>query len=282
MLLERFLKEPISIQYLGTAFTQPCLEAIRSLIQHRIPISTIKLLTAPEGQSSRHGFLMGTEQDELIAIRPGFTSGYCGEGPRGLASALQILSAFEFQVEEHVVTLRLLNRLESAALTTQDLKFLDTSTQLTPTRLHNYIYEAGMQGRSLGTALRTFEPIIPFGIIDERLADLAIRFFEDPNARLINGYARLEGFIKNRTGLSGAANKLFSAAFEGPTPKLRWLDLDPSEQIGRAGLFKSAYQTYRNRRVHNEVDPNDRLDLAELLLLNNLFVLESCAVTIDG
>lgn len=279
MLLGRLLKDPITVQYLGTAYTRPCLEAIRSLVQQRVPVSTIKLLTGFSGQSAKHAFLIKTELDELIAIRPGFTSGYSGEGPRGLASALQIFDAFGFAVEEHVVPLLLLNRIESAALTVQDLKQLDASMPVMPMRLHDYIYEAGLHHLHLGAKLRAFEPVIPFGLIDERLADLAVGFFEDPNARLITAYARLEGIIKNRTGLRGAAHKLFSAAFEGPTAKLTWLGIDPSEQIGRAALFKSIYQTYRNRRVHNEVRSDDRKDVAELLLLNNLFVLESSAVT---
>lgn len=274
----RLPKEPITVQYLGTEYTQPCLEAVRTLMQQRVSISAVRLLTGLEGRSARHGFLITTELDELIAIRPGFSSGYIGEGPRGLASALQIFDAFGFAVEEHRVPLPLLTRIDGARLTEHDLARIEASVPVMPTRLHDYIYDAGAYHRPLNATLREFEPTIPFGIIDGRLADLAIGFFEDPNSRLMSGYARLEGIIKKRTGLRGAASKLFSSAFEGTAARLTWLGIDPSEQIGRSALFRSVYQTYRNRRVHNEAPSDEAMDLAELLLLNNLFILESSAV----
>ncbi|PCD01152.1 TIGR02391 family protein [Halopseudomonas pelagia] len=278
MQFERFAKEPLAIQYLGTEYTQPCLDALRSLIQLRVPISQVKLLTASEGQTNIHGFLISTELDELIAIRPGFSSGYPDEGSRGLATAIELLRTFRFEVEEYSVSGKLLARVKRAALTLQDLKFLESANPIMPIGLDDYVYDAGLFGRPPGVFLRGFEPCIPLALIDERLADLVVDFFEHSNARLMSGYARLEVIIKNRTGLNESAGKLFRAAFDGTSPYLMWPEIDQGERVGRVGLFVSVYQTYRNRRAHNEVVANEHLDLTELLLLNNLFVLERSAV----
>ncbi|SDT89129.1 TIGR02391 family protein [Halopseudomonas salegens] len=278
MLLERFSKELPTIQYLGTEYTQPCLNALRSLIQSRVPISQVRLLTADAGHSKIHGFLISTELDELIAIRPGFASGYPGEGPKGLASAIKLLQYFRFEIEEYSVPHNLLSRIERAALTLKDIRFIDSATPIMPIRLHDYVYGAGMFEQPPCFSLRGFEPSIPLALIDDRLADLVIDFFEHSSARLMSGYARLEVLIKDRTGLNKTASDLFQAAFGGASPLLIWPDISRGEQEGRLLLFKSVYQTYRNRRAHSEVEPSERHDLAELMLLNNLYILESSVV----
>ncbi|MCY1523989.1 hypothetical protein D9M68_589040 [compost metagenome] len=271
-----------AIQYLGTEYTQPCLDALRILIQQRNLTDPVRMLTEKSGSPIRHAFLITTETQELIFVRPGFTSGYNGEGPRGLALALRLLDAFDFHVEEHIVSSKVMDRILSATLTQQDLMNLESSIKVLPSRLYDYAYDVGMHSRPPAAALRSFEPIIPFGIIDDRIADLAIHFFKDTNAQLLTGYSRLESLIRNRTGLSGAGSKLFSAAFRGSPPLLGWPDIDPNEQAGRANLFISVFQAYRNRRAHNELTADQKHDLAELLLLNNLYLLERTAVRGTG
>lgn len=282
MFSDRFSTDVPTIQYIGTKYTRPCLDALKSLIQLRVPISQVKLLTANDGQIKIHGFLVITELDEIIAIRPGFASGYPGEGSRALAIAIRLLQTFDIEVEEFDVTGKLMNRLEQAALTLHDLKFLENVPPILPTRLTDYLYDAGMFGQPPGVVLRGFESCIPFALIDDRLADLVIGFFENSNARLMTGYARLEVIIKNRIGINKSASELFQAAFGGGSPVLVWPDISRGEHEGKLLLFKSVYQTYRNRRAHNEIPPNEELDLTELLLLNNLYILERSAQTVSN
>jgi hypothetical protein len=52
----------------------------------------------------------------------------------------------------------------------------------------------------------------------------------------------------------------------------------PSEQIGRTNLFTGAYMAFRNRRAHQEPDPNNTDALQEFLLINHLYNLEQQAV----
>ncbi|MFZ6049543.1 TIGR02391 family protein [Pseudomonas sp. CR3202] len=281
-MLSRFIfrESGKAIQYLGTEYTQPCLEALRVLIQQRPQINLVRVLTEKSGSPVRHAFLITTETQELIFIRPGFTSGYQGEGPRGFASALLLMKSFDLHIEEHIVPSRVLDRILTATVTPQDLMDLQKSIAVLPTRLYEYIYNVGAHEALPTNTLRSFSPVIPFGIIDDRIADLAIHFFKDANAQLLTGYSRLESLIRNRTGLSGAGSKLFSAAFRGSPPLLGWPDIDPNEQAGRANLFVSVYQAYRNRRAHNEIIEDQKKELAELLLLNSLYLLERTAIRV--
>ncbi|EJO34973.1 hypothetical protein ACINWCA157_0208 [Acinetobacter radioresistens WC-A-157] len=48
-------------------------------------------------------------------IRAGFTSGYLGEGPKGLAKALSLLEKHRIETEEILVSKKLLNRLNSSS-----------------------------------------------------------------------------------------------------------------------------------------------------------------------
>ena len=43
--------------------------------------------------------------------------------------------------------------------------------------------------------------VVPFAIVDGRLVDLALSFWEEPDHRLVTGYRRLEDIVRERTGL---------------------------------------------------------------------------------
>lgn len=201
-MLERFIKEPYEgPQYLGTVNSQPCLNALRTLLQQQTAISRVRLLTELVS-APRHAFLITTEIDELIAIRPGFTSGYLGEGPRALASALLLLDAFGFHVDEHVVSSRIIDRIVAASLTSKDIKEIDAVVEVRPTRLHEYIFDAGMHGRTSGQVLRAFEPVMPYALIDDRISDLALDFLGIRIFWLIGSYHD-DGTNHQLSGLPG-------------------------------------------------------------------------------
>jgi uncharacterized protein (TIGR02391 family) len=130
---------------------------------------------------------------------------------------------------------------------------------------------------------------MPFGILDPRLADLALDFHAAPDRVLLDGFRRLEDRIRERTGLAEHGTKLFSQAFAGDDSRLVWnmpsnargaeRDLiEKGEQAGRAQLFTGAYQAFRNPRAHRTLNHSAAEALSEFLVLNQLFRFEAEAV----
>lgn len=140
--------------------------------------------------------------------------------------------------------------------------------------MNDYILNKHYDDERSGKLWQEFHPVIPFAIIDSRITDLAIRFWEDPDNNLLSGYRRLEDIVRGRTGIDEHGAKLFSQAFSGPTSSLNWKDLDSGEQVGRVNLFTGVYMAYRNPRAHRELENYDNDLLAEFLLLNHLYFLE--------
>ena len=86
MLNTLFNQPSEEIQYMGTPYTQDCLEAIGFILQTQQRIEIALLLSYDQ----RHAYLIKSARNIYI-IRSGFSSGYSGEGPKGLASSLQLL-----------------------------------------------------------------------------------------------------------------------------------------------------------------------------------------------
>jgi hypothetical protein len=106
------------------------------------------------------------------------------------------------------------------------------------------------------------------------LIDLALHFWENPDDKLLTGYRRLEGTIRERTRLNEHGTKLFAKAYAVSAPRLRWKDCSDGEMAGRANLFAGAFGAHRNPRAHKELKSNRVEQLSEFLLLNHLFRLE--------
>ena len=128
--------------------------------------------------------------------------------------------------------------------------------------------EQHIDSRRQGTFWRDFPPVIPYGIIDSRIADLALGFWQNPDDRILTAYKRLEDIIRTRTGLKGHGTKLFSKAFSGETAQLYWKDIDDGEKTGRANLFTGAFMAHRNPLAHRETKNYPDQQLTESLLLN--------------
>jgi Protein of unknown function (Hypoth_ymh) len=122
-----------------------------------------------------------------------------------------------------------------------------------------------------------FPPVIPFAIIDPRIIDLALSFWENPDDKLLKGYRRLEDAIRKRTRLEDHGERLFSKAFIPPDAKLHWEGIDGGEAMGRSQLFTGAFKAHRNPRAHRELKTNSHDHLTEFLLLNHLYRLEKQA-----
>lgn len=268
-----------SIQYLGVdGITSSCLQAIRRLIQWGDRIVSAKLITC----SHRHGFLMIINHGDVVVIRSGFASGYPGEGPTGLAHALRLLEVHEVEVDEVEVDSGCMERFNGAALTDQDVTFMESGRPVRPMRICEYMAARGFEEAEPKRMYDKFPPVIPYSIVDRRLCDIAITFHRDPDAALLTAFRRLEDTVRVRSGLEEHGGKLFSRAFGGPGALLRWNGLGhENETIARVNLFVGVYGAFRNPRAHSagdrEANPGDLL--GQFLLVNQLFLMEAEAET---
>jgi len=273
------------LEYHGSnGITQYCLDAIARLIQFGDRVEKSWLLSGPadEWNCRTHAFILTINAGQLVVIGPGFSSGYGGEGCKGLSKALQLLMRHKAEVEEFEIKSDVMNRLEHRCLLSSDIESIESSNHVRPNRYYDYIFfDTKLAKKVFGDRELNllFPPVIPFAIIDTRILDLALNFEEQPDLSLLSGYRRLEGFVRDKheelKGLSAA--KLFSKAYQGENAILEWLDIDKSEAEGRASLFIGVFKSYRNKRSHHELGDDMASVLRELLLLNELFILESQA-----
>lgn len=263
------------IQYLGdNGVTQDCIIALANLIQTHSELEFALLLSC----DNYHGFVIQDHRENFYVIRSGFTSGYPGEGPKGLAKALVLLEKHQIEVEEINITSKLLNKLNQAILSDQDINTFFKTPAIRPLRLADYIYPFQEQLNKVRT-LQSYYPLeLPYAILDDRIFDLALLFKSDPDAALLKAYKRLEDIVRTRTGIKESNSKLFSQAFTLSTSPLTWNVPDKAEIVGRANLFIGTYQAFRNARAHRESIENKLQMYREFLLINELFILESEAI----
>jgi len=267
--------KPAGIQYIGLAgVSASCIRAVRRILQYGDRVVSAKLLTSHQS----HCLLLELDSVETMAVKSGFASGYGGEGPRALATVLNMLYAQGAEINEYKVSSDLLERLDASALTIRDLDSLDTMRPVRPNRWYDYIFDAGVEHLGAAGIWHQFDPTIPWAIIDPRIADLALNFFEDPDRSISTGFRRLEDIVRKRINDTASSVRLFAIAFQGDKSKLFWGDIDSGEHNGRGQLFSGAYMAYRNPRAHKELKDGVRAALSEFVLLNQLYVLEGEAI----
>lgn len=267
--------KPADIQYAGlSGITQECINGVLRLIQFGDRITIARILSCQHS----HGLLLTINTGDFVGVKTGFGSGYSGEGSRGLSFVLQLLEFHGAEIEEFDVKEGFLDRLDSCALTGRDLAVIDQARPIRPTRWHSYLLSDERGRRKTGALWDEFPRVMPFSLIDSRMADLALRFLERADDNLLVGYRRLEDIVRNRIGAEDHGAKLFSKAFVGPKAILGWKDLDEAESAGRANLFVGAYLAFRNPRAHRELQYSDCGALMEFLLLNQLYLLEANAI----
>lgn len=270
--------ELAGIEYLGAdGITATCVSAIARLLQDWEVLRPAYLLSC--GQ--QHAFIVTTHPSDTIAVKSGFTSGYGGEGPRGLSDAVALLESHEVDVEEHEVTNDFLNRLNQSCLLIDDIRALKSTDPIRPKRLDTYRLD---HGRSYELANRNlsqkYPRSLPFRIVDPSIMDLAVQFDQNADSALTSAYRRLEDRVRERSGLTTeSGSKLFTQAFLNSDSPLTWHVPDTAESKGRAQLFIAAYMAFRNARAHREGTYTWEEASREFLLINQLFSLERTAVT---
>jgi len=264
------------VQYVGlSGISRACLDAVRRYVQYGDRIESAKVLTTA---SRMHALLLFIDSSETVAVKSGFSSGYSGEGPRTFAETLRLLIDYGVDIEECEVDEAVVARVDASALTSKDLLLLASSKVVRPCRIHDYIYDGlGREGRQREqwSSIRT---VMPWSLIDQRIVDLALRFFEENDDSLHRGFRRLEDIVRARIESTGSSSQLMAQAFQGENSRLTWEDVEPAEQSGRAQLFVGGYLAYRNRRAHREMQQRAEDALPEFLLLNHLYVLESKSI----
>ena len=269
------IEQLAGIQYGGEAgCSAECQDAVVRLLQHGDRIVLCRVLSS----SRDHCLLLTINVGDLVAVKSGFASGYGGEGPSTFSYVLELLDAHNVEIEEYDVEPSVIERVDICALTKRDLKNLEDARPVRPNRWPDYIKNRHLGWRDGHTLWREFPPVIPYAIVDPRLFDLALSFWEGADERLLSAYRRLEDIVRDRTGLRDHGSKLFSRAFIGDGAVLRWPALDAGEQAVRGQLFTSAYGVHRNPRAHRELKERAEDQLSEFLLLNHLYRLESNAI----
>ena len=264
----------MDIQYVGDAgVTQLCVEAVCRHLQYGGPYVDARLLSA----RGAHALLLLTTVGELVAVRSGFASGYDGEAPRGLSTVLSLLQSFGIFTFEIVVSAALLKRLNGAKLSADDVRLVTGAPPAFGGDAFHHMTVKHASSNRGELLVRSFLPVVPFGVLDPRLVDLAVTFWDEPDDRLMKGYRRLEDLVRKRTTIDEHGAKLFSSAF-GSKGRLTWEGISDAECDARTQLFASAFRAFRNARAHREVRDSPSDQLAELMTLNHLYRLESQAI----
>lgn len=267
---------PAGIEYVGiSGISRECQDAVLRFIQFGTRITCVCILSA----KSRHCLLLTLEGGDQAAVKSGFATGYGGEGPRRFSYVLQVLESHGATIVERDVARSLLAKIDDSALTKSDLRRLKKMSTVRPSRWHDYVSEQDFNEAREGTLWRReFPAVMPFALIDARIMDLALDFWNRPDNSLLVGYRRLEDIVRERTTIEQHGARLFSQAFNPGDGPLTWEHLDNGERVGRMQLFTGTYGAHRNRRAHRELRTHSEELLAEFLLLNHLYCLERDAV----
>ena len=270
-------KQPAGIQYLGeSGLTESCKQAVIKLIHFGDKIEEVKIITAEGDHSNSHALLLTIDYGTQVAIKDGFSSGYPGEGPRGYAFVLNLLSQYTENIGEYITPINIFERLVKSCLTAQDIESIDNLKKVRPARWYDFV---PYRKEDKPDVFYEFPLTIPMALIDHRLIEIALEFNSNPDNSILNAYRKIESIVRERTNLTHeSSTKLFSKAFQSDESILYWKGLDSGESKGRASLFTSAFMAYRNNRAHQEPKHNLDNDIREFLLINQLFILEKEAI----
>tara|TARA_R100000030_G_scaffold83566_2_gene66522 strand:+ start:150 stop:1001 length:852 start_codon:yes stop_codon:yes gene_type:complete len=275
-------KIPAEIEYHGSpGITAYCLTAITRLLQFGDAIRLVWLLSCRKQENfGVHCFILNMENNRQIAIKSGFSSGYGGEGPKGLSTAIEIFLLHAIELEEFEVDARLIDRVDKSLLTSRDIESISKLRPIHITKTLDYLWDWKSDNRY--SPLQSdwlYPPSVNFGLLDERIFDLGLELYGNPDYAISTAFKRLEDALRTRAEIPGESGlRLIRQVFEGEDSKLYWDDDNRAEHGGKTDLFKSIFLAYRNPRAHKELKKNDREILREFMLVNELFLLEASAV----
>lgn len=171
-----------------------------------------------------------------------------------------------------------MRRLNKSSLTKSDVDVIMNASVRCGARWSDYIQFKSLSELTDGSIWRELPLVIPFALIDPRIMDLALQFWNQPDDALTNAFRKLEHEVRERVGGEAHGAALFRAAFSGTESPLHWRGHDQKEHENRVQLFTAAYSAFRNPRAHREREESREDQLSELLTVNHLFRLEREAV----
>ena len=112
----------IDIKYEGsTRATQYCIDDFMRLLYGSRKIVDMTILTC----ENYHALMLCFEnQDYIVFIKSGLTSGYSGEGPKGTSLIIRLVEEAGITIKELDVTPSLFKRINSSLATTKDVEFI--------------------------------------------------------------------------------------------------------------------------------------------------------------
>ncbi|HIG21852.1 hypothetical protein D1224_02960 [Henriciella barbarensis] len=259
--------------------TRPCEEAVLEALQRETRIERARILSFRE----QHGLLLINAVGDGLVIRPGFASGYSGEGPSGLSKAIAMLSAHEVQIDEVDLTPAEFQRLDDSVLTESDLQDLAARRAVRIGQYQDYMFRGDWDDARAGRLWSHYPARLPLAALAPGLIDLVLEFDTRPGHALHLGYIRLEDRLRKLTCTRLSGTRLVDAAF---SPKHALLKLsgreDPGEQAGLEFLFRGVLQLHRNPHAHSELNRSPVEAVSEFLVLNHLFRLLDAVEVANG
>lgn len=275
MITNLFNRPSEEIQYLGTPYTQDCIEAIALVIQIEDQLERALVLTYEHS----HCFLIKGYRN-IYLIRFGFRSDYISEGYKGFVKALNLLQRHEVEIKELIITPKEFEIINKNSLSDSNIDcFLNNPRSRTNT-IYEYISNLNFMLKEPLRIDGYYPNELPLNLIDERVLDLALKFRDDADASIMKAYTRLEDIIRKKINSHKFSASLIEDAFCSDLKKNRLSPFkwdseneESSTAIGR--LFVNTFKAYRNQRAHSEVNKSTSQLQREFLLINELYLLES-------
>lgn len=117
----------IDIKYEGsTSATQYCIDDFMRRLYGSRKIVDMTILTC----ENYHALMLCFEdQDLIVFIKSGLTSGYPGEGPKGTSLIIRLAEDAKITIKELAVTPSLFKRINSSLITVKDVEFIKKNSR---------------------------------------------------------------------------------------------------------------------------------------------------------
>jgi hypothetical protein len=268
------------IEYRGNrGTTQACLEALAFFLQEMRERGKAVICSGPKDTNGArsHALVLLVDDQPRAIIPDGFASGYLGTGPWGFEKAIQLLDSCKWDINEAELSESVFRRVADGEATRAELERIVSGNLHPISQVFLYLTRDALSAEVIAESWNHVRVSIPLPIIDKRILDLALSFWDDPDAALNRGYRRLEDRIRERCGFNSSADfgaRLFSRAFGNDKSPLAW-KYDDEYSTNHTQTFVGTFAGFRNRRMHREpVHESDASLLRELMQLNTLFALE--------
>jgi hypothetical protein len=266
------IKEETPMEYIeyggSDGITETCLDAVFRYINYGDQINEVDILT----YNMDHALLMRFGDGHCAFIRSGFSSGYSGEAPKGLALVIQIFLSLNVRIREYNVNRSFFKRVNAALIRMKDLVYLNKLKACKPLSYDRFVSLNQMNAAFEHQVWSKLKEPIPYALFDTRIADLVQEYREKPNDALLTGYKRLENILQAKFITKSFGLNLIKEIMDKKN-SIWTPGISEGVQKGRSLLFQGCFSSFRNELAHNEF-VHVEYGLSEFLLLNLLFLYE--------